>query len=389
MSADVRRGVVDQPSDRSTVRHTAFTNHRRWKISRPVLFAGCVLLLSSCVWVREWATPGNNPWGTAFDAGGRVWVALPGCDPSPSCASSTPPGKLARFDPAVNAWSNVVTLPAGFGQPLFVAVDSSGNVWFTMPVTNTIGRFDPSTSTVAQWSVPTTAGGPWDLAIDGNGIVWFTEHYVNKIGSFDPTSQTFSEVSTPATNSNPYGITVDAANNIWFTENNDAVALIGEYTKDRVLNEYKIRNTSTAGTGLTPHMITIDHLGNVWWSEGWVHGVGTLNVAAAQTGTNNGVTEYFYSPTCGGCGSHTSGIAADSHGLIWVSDSLQNTIGSIPVGGGTFTFDDSPSGHPHDGLNVDSRDRIWFDEEFANKLAEGIQISTTTTTTTTIPPPSP
>ena len=29
--------------------------------------------------------------------------------------------------------------------------------------------------------------------------------------------------------------------------------------------------------------------------------------------------------------------------------------------------------HPHDGLNVDSHNRIWFTEEFANKLAEAMQ----------------
>jgi streptogramin lyase len=71
-------------------------------------------------------------------------------------------------------------------------------------------------------------------------------------------------VATPATNSNPYGITVDASNDVWFTENTDAVALIGEYTANGTLNEYKIRNTQTGGTGLTPHLITIAPNGTVW-----------------------------------------------------------------------------------------------------------------------------
>src|SRR5205823_4212243 len=39
--------------------------------------------------------------------------------------------------------------------------------------------------------------------------------------------------------------------------------------------------------------------------------------------------------------------------------------------------------HPHDGLNVDAQDRIWFDEEFADRLAVATQSSTPTTTTTT------
>src|SRR2546423_683555 len=61
--------------------------------------------------VVDYAVPGSDPWGTAFDGSGRVWVALPGCDPSPTCPSSTPPGKLALFDPATKSWTTVVSLP--------------------------------------------------------------------------------------------------------------------------------------------------------------------------------------------------------------------------------------------------------------------------------------
>jgi streptogramin lyase len=252
-------------------------------------------LASSISNVTTYSVPGSDPWGTAFDSSGRVWVALPGCDLAPSCPSSTPPGKLALFDPVAQSWVTIVSLPKGYGQPPFVAVDQAGKVWFTMPVTNAIGVYDPVAQTVAQWAVPTASVGPWDIAIDSNGKIWFTEHYVNKIGSFDPNAQTFHEIATPASNSNPYGITVDASNNIWFTENTDSVALIGEYTNQGVLNEYKIRNTSTGGTGLTPHLITIDPNGNIWWSEGWVSAIGTLNLAAAHT-TRSG-TIVFQLPT--------------------------------------------------------------------------------------------
>jgi streptogramin lyase len=333
----------------------------------------------------DYPTPYGQPWGTAFDGAGRVWVAMPGCDPSPSCSSSTPPGKLALFDPNTSKWTTVVSLPAGYGQPLFVQVDRAGKVWFTMPVTNSIGVYDPAATTVRQWPIPTAAAGPWDLALDSNGKIWFTEHFVNKIGSFNPVSLTFQEISTPATNSDPYGIAVDTANNIWFTENTDSVALIGEYTNSGVLKEYRIKNGPTAGSGLTPHLIIVAPDGHVWWSEGWVHAVGRINPYTAVPGTNDSVVEFRYSPSCSSCGSHTSGIGVDSNGLIWLDDSLQNTFGSLQVSGRIFTFYPSPSGgHPHDGLNVDSQNRIWFDEEFANKLAKVIQ-STSTSTTTTSP----
>jgi len=332
--------------------------------------------------INEYFVPGTNPWGTAFDSSGRVWVALPGCDLAPSCPSSTPPGKLALFSYTAQSWAIIVTLPAGYGQPVFVAVDGAGKVWFTMPVTNAIGMYDPASTTVSQWAVPTSSAGPWDITISSNGIIWFTEHYVNKIASFDPNAQTFHEISTPASNSQPYGITADSSNNIWFTENPDTVALIGEYTNQGTLQEYKIRNTSTNGTGLTPHLITIDTNGNIWWSEGWVATIGMLNVSSARPGTNNGVTEYPYTPTCTNCGAHTSGISADKQGLIWFDDSLQNIFGSFPAGGGSFSTY-STQGHPHDGLNIDTQNRIWFDEEFANKIAVAIPSSSSSTPTPT------
>jgi streptogramin lyase len=332
----------------------------------------------------DYYTPGSDPWGTAFDSSGRVWVALPGCDFAPSCPANTPPGKIALFNPASHSWATTVSLPSGYGQPAFVALDHSGNVWFTMPVTNTIAVYHPGANTISSWTVPTSGAGPWDLAIDSQGLIWFTEHYSNKIGSFDPSSDTFHEVATPASNSNPYGITIDASNNVWFTENTDSVALIGEYTQGS-LKEYKIRNTATAGTGLTPHMISVDPNGNIWWSEGWVSSIAELKIASTQPGTNNGVTEYHYTPSCANCGSHTSGISVGKQGYVWLDDSLQNTYGYFPLNASSgFTFYNAPSGgHPHDGLNVDAQNNVWFNEEFANKLAVALSSSTNATPTAT------
>ena len=107
----------------------------------------------------DYSTPGGDPWGTAFDSSGRVWVAMPGCDLSPSCPSGTPPGKLALFDPSSHSFTKTVSLPSGWGQPTFVAVDHNGNVWFTMPVTNSIGEYNTTTTAVTQWAVPTSQRG--------------------------------------------------------------------------------------------------------------------------------------------------------------------------------------------------------------------------------------
>jgi streptogramin lyase len=323
---------------------------------------------------QDWYIPsGTDPWGTAFDSSGHVWVAVPGCDPEPTCPANTPPGKIEEFDPSTFSWIATIQLPANFAQPLFLAFDAAGRIWFAQPNNNSIGMYNPATKVFQQWAVPTPGAGPWDVVVDHKGFVWFTEHYTNKIGRFTPGNHVFKEFTTPSANSQPYGLVVDANNNIWFTENNSAVARIGKFTTGGVMHEYLIRDNPPSG--LTPHMITLDSTtGNIWWSEGFVGMIGELKVAQAKPGTTNGVTEYAYPANCTTCGgTHTSGISVDSHGTVWFDDSLQSIFGSFPdTGTGSFTeyATPTPNAHPHDGLRVDSQDRIWFDEEFRNKLAE-------------------
>ncbi len=360
---------------------------------------------ASGVTIQDFYIPsGTDPWGTAIDNNGHIWVAIPGCDPSPSCGSSPPPGKIAEYNPSNSSWMNTYTFPAGYAQPLFLAIDTKGHVWFTMPMNDSIGMLNPgiTSNPFQQWTIPTANGGPWDIAIDHNGKIWFTEFYSNKIGRFDANTQTFmGEVSTPTSNSNPYGITVDASNNIWFTENNSSIARIGEYTSGGQLQEYKIRSSPPGA--LTPHLITTDPNGNIWWTEGWVGMIGELKVAQASPGTNNGVTEFAYQKVCSTCAEHTSGISVDKNGLVWFDDSEQGIIGSFPDNGtdpsqfATYTIPIT-NGHPYDGLIVDEQNRIWFDEEFANKLAVAAQSPASTPTptttgtiptTTTSPTPSP
>ncbi len=336
---------------------------------------------------------GQEPWGTTFDSKGNVWVAVPGCDPSPTCSPTTPPGKIEEYNPTASSWIATYQLPAGYTQPLFLAFDAQGNLWFPMPTSNAIGMLNPASNTFQQIAVPTPGAGPWDIAIDQAGKIWFTEHYSNKVGELDPSTQTITEISTPASNSQPYGIVVDGSNNIWFTENNSALAQIGEYTTGGTLNEYKIRTSPPSG--LTPHLITVDPSGNIWWTEGFVGMIGELRPSLAEPGTNAGVFEYAYPATC--CnGTHTSGIGVDSSGQVWFDDSLQSIFGSFPdTGTGSFSVHATPTSnsHPHDGLNVDGHNRIWFTEEFANKFAVAVQNAAPTPTpspsVTLTPPPSP
>ncbi|HAG98202.1 MAG TPA: hypothetical protein DDW33_11665 [Ktedonobacter sp.] len=369
------------------------------------LLAGAHLAVhASSPTIRETTLPSPIPWGVSFDASGNVWVAEPGCDPTPICSPQQAPGNIAQYNRQNFSLVQNYAEPGGYAPPLFLAVDTNGAIWFTEPSINAIGELMPNNGnpTWKQYIVPTPNASPYDLTFDQAGNLWFTEFTASKIGEFNPATQVFTETPTPTPNSNPYGIVGPDSNTgaIWFTENNSAVSQIGRFTpplsgtlSTTSIDEYltKSRNNST------PHLITFDHKGNIWWTEGFDATIGSLAISQAVSGTSNGVAEYpVPQPQCASgsnCGSHISGIAVDSAGTVWFDDSLSSRIGSYVPTTGTFTMTVIEGGtdsnaHPHDGLAVDASNTIWFTEEFADKLGEVIQ-NNVPTPTPTPPPGSP
>jgi streptogramin lyase len=358
---------------------------------------------------------GSDPWDIKFDKSGHVFVAEPQCDVNvnafPVCSMSHQSGiieySVSGF--SSGAQPQILVEPPGYTSPFFLAFDGSGNLWFTEPVSNSIGEYDTG-GNWHQWTVPTAQASPLDLTFDQYGHLWFTELGANQIGEFDPVAQTFHEYPTP--NSRPYGITGPdpTTNSIWFTENNGNVHRIGQITpnsdgtiKNNHINEY-LTNIYCAGNNcITPHLITYDKTGDIWWSEGYDGAIGELVISKAADGTYNGVTEYPVPlPNCplnSNCATHISGIGVDSNGVVWFDDALSSRYGSFTpsnppatqfnmyIIGGCVTNNT----HPHDGLTVDSNNNVWFSQEFANTLAEAQPgtVSNPTPCSTPSPAPSP
>ena len=299
------------------------------------------------------------PWGIAFDNNAHVWVAEPGCDPAPACSSAFP-ATIGEYNLSNASLVKNYNEPSGFSSPLFLAIDGSGNIWFTELNSNAIGELTPSSSTWNQWSVPTANSVPYDLLFDSRGNLWFTEFSGNKIGFFNTTTHTFIETATPTANSHPYGITRTTGGKIWFAENN--AGKIGSFSPTK---SGKITISEHPITAQSPHLITSDKSGNIWYSEGFAGKIGKF-----VPGSNKS-QDFNVSCSCSG-GIHISGIAVDSRGRIWFDDSLSARVGYYnPATGTVTTLTLSYSNaHPHDGLGLDSSGNTWFTEEFANKLGE-------------------
>jgi streptogramin lyase len=319
----------------------------------------------------------GEPWGTAVDGSGNIWFAEPGCDFAPTCAADAPPGQIGALNPSSGAFTHY-TLPSIPGnQPIFLAFDGAGNLWFTTPNNSMIGEFRPSTGRfVGQWPV-TGGSAPWDLTF-ATGKLWYTQHLVSAVGAFDPATHAHQDFQTPTANSNPYGIAASGGL-IWFTENNSSVDQVAvlDTGQNNAITEYPIVNPLNG----TPHLITVDAVGHPWWTEGWAGTIATLDPAAAtpgscgtDSGTCNGV-QRFRPPSAGTCGggTHTSGIAFDSAANgVWFDNSLTAQVGSFTPSTGAFGMItlSNCGAHPHDGLGLDSGRNVWFEEEFANAIGE-------------------
>jgi streptogramin lyase len=299
----------------------------------------------------------TNPWGSAIDAErGFVWVAEPGCEALPTCHStfSTNIGKYSQADGSL---IQNFPEPAGYSNPVFLATDANGDVWFTQPDSNALGKLSPKDQTWSQWKLK-PGNTPFDLLIDKNGNIWFTDFDANKIGFFNPQTQKFVETTIPTAQSNPYGITMDRNGTIWFAENTLGIGQIGSFTPTAsgtvLISEHAISLTQ-------PHLIISDKDGNIWFSGAFS---GSIGVYRPGDGTSSKYRVATIACTTV-CTTHISGIAVDKKGNIWFTDSLRATLGYyVPATGAVhlqvLTKTDS---HPHDGLNIDSNNTVWFTEQ--------------------------
>jgi len=306
-----------------------------------------------------------TPWGIALDyKHGFVWVAEPGCTPNPKCPSIMQ-GNLSQYAMSDGNFITNFNEPGAFSSPLFLAIDEVGNVWFTEPSTDALGRYDPSDNSWHQWYLKQNSS-PYDLTFDSNGKLWFTEFGTNDIGFLDPLTNKVVENPIPTHASNPYGIAVDPHGTVWFAENAAGIGQIGSYTPTK---SGIIKITEHAVRVQHPHMITSDRDGNIWYSGGFGGDIGEF-----QPRTANNIDFVVDQGTCSSTsacpGTHISGIAIDSQHNVWFTDANSQRVGYLlPATGKVVvqTLQDS-NAHPYDGLVVDRSDRVWFTEQFGMSL---------------------
>ena len=236
--------------------------------------------------VSEWATPsgGSSPQGITLGSDDNVWYTEPGKN---KVVRMTPAGVATEFPvtggkpydivsgPNGALWMSVQGASGGIGVmstlgsfSLFTAgingtvqnltYGPDGNVWFTEPSANKVGRITPL-GAVTEW--PTTHDKPWDIAAGPDGNVWFTAQgnggAIGRITSLGA----ITEFTTGLTSSsNPAGIVAASDGFLYFAET-------AHHAIGRISTSGAITELATPTTSSTPEGVTIGPDGNVWYVD--------------------------------------------------------------------------------------------------------------------------
>jgi virginiamycin B lyase len=272
---------------------------------------------------HEFQVPHQNgslvSWGIAVDdAKGLVWFTDQGAN------------SVWSFDIASHEFTRH-QLPDPYSSPYQLAIDGSGNVWFTEFEGGRIGEITDQGS-LREYTVPTgnttttpppittTLIGPAGIAIGKDGTVWFTEVYADSVGSFD--DGTFHRYPLAGA-SLPTGIALDSGGDVWVTLHGGSD--IAEF--DPATNSTKVISTSvpTGVQSTLPYFVAVDAHGNVWFDEHYG------NAIARFTPSNQTMVEYEIPTRVTSLGNISGAltIGLDASGRPWFTEFYTGKVGVV------------------------------------------------------------
>ena len=95
--------------------------------------------------------------------------------------------------------------------------DKQGNIWLGENWQGTIARFDPRTEQFTQWTNPDSAANHGMFGIDSNGNIWAASSNTNSVSKLDPRSGQFTNYPIP-TPRGMYGCDVDSKDFVYYCQ---------------------------------------------------------------------------------------------------------------------------------------------------------------------------
>ena len=253
---------------------------------------------------------------------------------------------VAGLAPVASAASSIDEFSGLSAGPEGITVGPDGNLWFTEPGADVVGKITPS-GAVTEYAVGDL---PAFIVAGPDGNLWFTEENASKIGKIT-TSGVITEYALTAGRS-PAGIAAGPDGNLWFTEQN--ADKIGSITTSGDISEFDLPPGPPGGS--YPNLIAAGPDGNLWFTE--LHGnkIGKITTSGA-------ITEYSLAS-----GSSPVGIAAGPDGNLWFAEAGSNKIASITTSGAIIEYP-IPTPSSQTGFISSGPDgNLWFTEQFGNNV---------------------
>lgn len=242
---------------------------------------------------------------------------------------------IGRIDPRTNEvreWS----LPEG-ALPHSVNVDTQGGIWYMGNGNGTIGRFNPATGQAREYRMPDpNARDPHTAEFDANGIMWFTLQQSNMIGRFDPDSGEIRLVTIERPRARPYGVRIAADGTPWVACNGGN-CIIRVDPQTMALTEIELPGEDT-----TVRRLDIADDGMIWYVNSGRGKLGRYN-------PTTGEIREWDSPS--GAQSHPYAIAVID-GIVWYNESAVRPDPLVRFDPRTETFQSwpIPSGDLYAGM---------------------------------------
>lgn len=312
---------------------------------------------------REYPLPQGNDglMRPAVDHQGRVWFG------------EMTRNMLGVFDPRTQAFQEIAP-PRGQSGIMGIAVADGVSIWFAEQYANYIGHYFPSSGQFKVYPLPTLTipdpgntrktlslpAAPNDVAIDAQGNVWFTEFNAGAIGKLNPRTGHITQFSLASNKAsaqeiNPYGITVDPNGLIWFTEvGGKRVGRLDPRTG--VITSYSLSNFASA-----PMEIASDQHGTLW----------ITTFANNLLLSLNPLTGRFTSHEAPDNGNGTGGVygVVVIQNDVWVTLAASNAIAQYNIQKQQFTVYSIPTaGSIPLGIAAGNGGTFWFTEAGSNMI---------------------
>ena len=241
-------------------------------------------------------------------------------------------------------------LPGPNRMPFSGAPDKDGYIWLAYYGTlNRIGKLDPKTGEIQEFSVPNQGAAGVHSAFPGpDGTVWMAEQLSNKVGKWDPSTQKITEYQDaylPGKEGTQAGgskhtVRVDLKGNVWST--------------GMPLTRLDPKTGKFTRFSEVPRCydLTVDKEGSVWFTSG------------PQIGKVDAKTEKVTKWNPPTADSFPRRLLVDPDGIVWFGEYNSGKIGRFDPK--TETFQEfqlpGPSPTPY-ALGIDKNNNIWYSSD--------------------------